>query len=157
MKFRRILAAVLSVLMLSSVMVFTASADTTTPVYVMKAVDGYGFAGEAVTGTKTYDAENDIIHYHFVPKNSSDWMQVLLPECNHWESRSPMILPLSLTMQMPWSISAQVMWLPMQKSQRQKGLPLLSEQPLSQKKIKLNFLAQLMIESTVKMEVMLVL
>lgn len=74
MKFRRILATVLSVLMLSSVMVFTASADTATPVYVMKAVDGYGFAGEAVTGTKTYDAENDIIHYHFVPKNSSDWM-----------------------------------------------------------------------------------
>ena len=38
MKFRRILAAVLSVLMLGSVMVFTASADTTTPVYVMTAM-----------------------------------------------------------------------------------------------------------------------
>ncbi len=75
MKFRRILAAVLSVLMLSSVMVFTANAaKEVSAVYAMKAYDGSGFSGEAVTGTKTYDAENDIIHYHFVPKDSADWM-----------------------------------------------------------------------------------
>ena len=73
MKIKRILAAVLSVLMLSTMFVFTASAETT-PVYVMKAHNGDGFSGEAVTGTKTYDAENDVVYYHYVPKDSADWM-----------------------------------------------------------------------------------
>lgn len=71
--FKRFFAVFLSMLMLSSAMVFTASAGTE-PVFVNKAHTGMGFSGEAVAGTKTYDSTNDIVYYHYVPKDSADWM-----------------------------------------------------------------------------------
>ncbi|MBR5307208.1 MAG: InlB B-repeat-containing protein [Clostridia bacterium] len=75
MKFKRILAAVLSALMLVSVTAFTASAQETTLVYKLAANTATeGFSGEAVTGTRTYDAEKDLVYYHYVPKESNDWM-----------------------------------------------------------------------------------
>ncbi len=77
MKFKRIIAAILSVLMLSTMFVFTASAQTAeaTPLYSRYAHGGAdGFAGEAATGTQMYDAENDIVYYHFVAADKNDWI-----------------------------------------------------------------------------------
>ncbi len=73
-KTRKIISLILTCLMAVSAFVFTASAAKD-PVYALRANAGAGgFTGEAVTATLGHDTANDIVYYHFVPKDSSDWM-----------------------------------------------------------------------------------
>lgn len=96
MKFKRILAGVLSALTLTSAFAFTASADETenaTPVEPYRALnakDGVGFAGEAMTGSIAYDSKNDYVYYHFVPKDKNDWMHLGWHDADNFTWQLPM-------------------------------------------------------------------
>ena len=73
-KTKRVISFILTCLMTVSAFAFTASAAND-PVYVLRANAGIsGFAGEAVNGSLGHDTANDIVYYHFVPKESNDWM-----------------------------------------------------------------------------------
>ncbi len=75
MKMRKILSLVLACLMTVSMLAFTAFAAKE-PFYVLRANQGNqtGFAAEAVTASLGHDTANDIVYYHYVPKESADWM-----------------------------------------------------------------------------------
>ena len=73
-KTKRVISFILTCLMTVSAFAFTASAAKD-PVYALRANAGIsGFVGEAVTGSLGHDTANDIVYYHFVPKESNDWM-----------------------------------------------------------------------------------
>ncbi|MBR5307434.1 MAG: S-layer homology domain-containing protein [Clostridia bacterium] len=94
MKMRKILSLILACLMTVSVLAFTAFAAKE-PLYVIRANQGNrtGFSAEAVTATLGHDTTNDIVYYHFVPKESSDWMHFAWHDAaGKFEWKTPMTM-----------------------------------------------------------------
>ena len=94
-KTKRVISFILTCLMTVSALVFTASAAKE-PVYVLRANAGVmGFSAEAVTATLGHDTANDIVYYHYVPKDKNDWMHFAWHDAQgKFEWKNPMTMGL---------------------------------------------------------------